>query len=162
MLKFRTMTKGDNPVVPDANRITAIGRILRRTSIDELPQVINVLRGDMSLVGPRPMLPAHSDRVGREHGARFHVRPGLTGTAQINGRNAISWNERLVHDQHWVKNRSVTMALLVLVHTAKVVATGIGIDGHDADDPIVTGVGEPDQRLLDLDPAIEEAANPWT
>lgn len=139
MLKFRSMIVGDNPVIPDASRITAIGGFLRRTSLDELPQLLHVASGNMSLVGPRPMLPEHSDRIGRDGSARFLVRPGLTGLAQVNGRNAISWDERLEFDKRWVQDLGVANAAAILARTASVVVTGSGIDGHDPADPTVAG-----------------------
>lgn len=137
IFKFRTMAPGDNPLVPEANRITPIGRFLRRTSLDELPQLINVLIGDMSLVGPRPMPPELSDRVGRDGGGRFLVRPGLTGLAQVNGRNSIPWEARLIFDQRWVDGIGVRLAVRILARTARVVATGNGIDGHDPQDRLI-------------------------
>ena len=140
MVKFRTMLSGPNPIVPDQSRITPIGHLLRRTSLDELPQLFNVIAGDMSLVGPRPMLPALSNRVGRGASLRFAVRPGMTGLAQVNGRNAISWEQRLRYDQIWVDALCVSAATQVLAQTASVVVSGNGIDGHDPADPLIADV----------------------
>ena len=137
MFKFRTMLSGPNPIVPDDSRITPIGRFLRRTSLDELPQLFNVIAGEMSLVGPRPMLPSLSARVGRGVSLRFAVRPGMTGLAQVNGRNAISWEQRLRYDQVWVDTLSVSAATHVLAKTSRVVMSGSGIDGHDPADPLI-------------------------
>ena len=137
MVKFRTMQTGPNPIVPDQSRITPFGRLLRRTSLDEMPQLFNVITGDMSLVGPRPMLPALGNRVARGDAVRFAVRPGLTGVAQVNGRNAISWQERIGYDQQWVDEVSVRAAAKVLAQTARVVVSGEGISGHDPDDPLI-------------------------
>ena len=98
MRKFRSMRNGNNPVIPDPNRITAIGAILRRTSLDELPQLFSVLDGSMSLVGPRPLLPQQLSALTPTQHLRFTVPPGLTGLAQVNGRNQLSWDERFEFD----------------------------------------------------------------
>ncbi len=157
MVKFRTMTPGDNPLIPEATRITPIGRFLRRTSLDELPQLLNVLIGDMSLVGPRPMLPELSDRVGRRGGSRFLVRPGLTGLAQINGRNSISWDARLIFDQRWVDGIGIRLALRILAHTARVVASGQGIDGHDPQDRLIMGAELDTHTAADPQPELDRS-----
>ena len=96
--KFRTMLDGDNPIIPSADRITAVGRVLRRTSLDELPQLINVARGEMSIVGPRPTLAYQVERWTDRQRGRLAVRPGLTGLAQVNGRNDLAWSERIEFD----------------------------------------------------------------
>lgn len=137
IIKFRTMFTGPNPVIPDGSRITPIGGLLRRSSLDELPQLLNVIMGDMSLVGPRPMLPSHGRRLGRGDSLRFVVRPGMTGLAQVNGRNAITWEQRIRFDQMWVERISVPTAIRVLGQTARVVISGYGINGHDDTDPII-------------------------
>ena len=137
IIKFRTMLAGPNPIIPDQSRITPLGRILRRTSLDELPQLINVARGDMSLVGPRPMLPSHGRRLGRGDSIRFLVRPGMTGLAQVNGRNAITWAQRIEFDRMWVERVGVISAITVLSKTALVVLSGYGVEGHDETDPII-------------------------
>ncbi len=135
--KFRSMHNGDNPLVPDPSRITPIGTLLRRTSLDELPQLLHVLRGQMSLVGPRPMLPEQSDGLTAEQARRHTVRPGLTGLAQVNGRNAIAWEERLAFDCAWAADPTASSYLRILVRTVRVVVTGAGIAGHDPSDPLV-------------------------
>ena len=137
IIKFRTMLAGPNPIIPDQSRITPLGRILRRTSLDELPQLINVARGDMSLVGPRPMLPSHGRRLARGDSIRFLVRPGMTGLAQVNGRNAITWAQRIEFDRMWVERVGVISAITVLSKTALVVLSGYGVEGHDETDPII-------------------------
>lgn len=150
LIKFRTMLPGPNPIIPSGERITRIGRILRRTSLDELPQLINVLRGDMSLVGPRPMLTTHAQLVDAAFENRFFVRPGLTGIAQVSGRNAIAWNERLALDSIWVEQISVRTAIRVLSKTGKVVVTGEGVVGHCPHDPFLA-----DERVVDVGTVIE-------
>jgi lipopolysaccharide/colanic/teichoic acid biosynthesis glycosyltransferase len=145
VLKFRSMLAGDNPLVPAPDRITPVGRWLRRFSLDELPQLLNVAKGEMSVVGPRPFLPAQAERCSAHQRGRFAVRPGLTGWAQVNGRNAIRWAERMELDVEYVQRQSLRFDLRILAATARVVLTGAGADGHDPDDPFVldgsTGTG---------------------
>lgn len=119
-LKFRSMTDArdaEGKLLPDEERLTSFGRWLRRSSLDELPQLINVLRGDMSLVGPRPLLmeylPLYSARQARRH----DVRPGITGWAQVNGRNAISWEEKFEYDVWYVEHQSLALDLRILFMT---------------------------------------------
>ncbi|MBQ7235345.1 MAG: sugar transferase [Kiritimatiellae bacterium] len=125
MMKFRTMRDGD---APDVERITRLGRILRATSLDELPQLFHVLSGRMSLVGPRPLparyLPRYSPRQARRH----EVRPGITGWAQVNGRNALSWDEKFRLDVWYVDNRSFALDVKILFMTAAKVFRRDGID----------------------------------
>ena len=107
LYKFRTMTNSvgkDGNLLPDAQRITKFGTFLRKTSLDELPQFFNVLKGDMSFIGPRPLLVRYLPYYTAEESLRHNVRPGITGLAQINGRNALSWNERLAFDVAYAKN----------------------------------------------------------
>jgi lipopolysaccharide/colanic/teichoic acid biosynthesis glycosyltransferase len=136
VVKFRTMVAGDNPIFPDATRITSAGKWLRRLSLDELPQLINVARGEMSIVGPRPTLAYQVDRYTEHQRLRLCVRPGLTGLAQINGRNALSWGERIEHDITYVKTQSVRTDLRILLGTLTVVLSGEGAEGHPTDDPL--------------------------
>jgi lipopolysaccharide/colanic/teichoic acid biosynthesis glycosyltransferase len=125
LYKFRTMNdarKPDGSLRPDAERLTALGQFLRRTSLDELPQLWNVLRGDMSLVGPRPLLVEYLERYTPEQARRHDVPPGITGWAQIHGRNAISWEEKFQLDCWYVDHWSLALDLQILVRTvAKVV-----------------------------------------
>lgn len=133
MRKFRTMTDardGAGNVLPDAERLTAFGRWLRSTSLDELPELWNVVRGDMSLVGPRPLPLSYLPRYTPVEARRHEVRPGLTGWAQVNGRNATSWEERLAMDVWYVDNRSLWLDVRILVKT---VATVLRRDGISAD-----------------------------
>jgi lipopolysaccharide/colanic/teichoic acid biosynthesis glycosyltransferase len=114
--------------LPDAERLTPLGCFLRRTSLDELPELLNVLKGEMSLVGPRPLLmrylPYYSDREWKRH----FVPPGITGMAQISGRNLISWDERLAHDVWYVENWSLTLDIGILAKTVFKVAGGCGVE----------------------------------
>jgi lipopolysaccharide/colanic/teichoic acid biosynthesis glycosyltransferase len=125
-----------NPAFPDQGRVTRAGRALRRLSLDELPQLLNVLRGDMSLVGPRPTLEYQVERYNERQKQRLVVRPGLTGLAQLNGRNSISWAERIEWDIDYVKRQSLWLDLRLLVSTPLTVLTGRGVSGHPTDDPL--------------------------
>ena len=142
--KFRTMVHGDNPLIPDASRITGVGHWLRRLSLDELPQLLNVARGDMSVVGPRPMLPFQAERCDEHQRQRFAVRPGLTGWAQVNGRNALSWPERIELDVEYVERQSPLLDLQIIGRTAGALLGGSGVEGHAADDPFVLQAGDTD------------------
>jgi lipopolysaccharide/colanic/teichoic acid biosynthesis glycosyltransferase len=137
LYKFRTMTDtrdASGHLVPDAERVTPLSRLVRRLSLDELPQLWNVLRGDMSLVGPRPLLMSYLDRYTRDQARRHELKPGITGWAQVNGRNAISWREKLDLDVWYVKNRSFTLDLKILLMTAGRVfqRQGISAAGHES------------------------------
>jgi lipopolysaccharide/colanic/teichoic acid biosynthesis glycosyltransferase len=111
----------------DRERLTRIGRFLRSTSLDELPELWNVLRGDLSLVGPRPLLPEYLPRYTSEQARRHAVKPGITGWAQVNGRNALSWDDRLALDVWYVDNWSLALDLRILARTLWTVATRRGI-----------------------------------
>lgn len=124
LLKFRTMRTGAGS---DAERLTPFGRWLRRTSLDELPELLNVLKGDMSLVGPRPLLMAYLPRYTPEQARRHEVRPGLTGWAQVHGRNAQSWDERLKLDVWYVDHHNLMLDLRILALTVWQVLAGRGI-----------------------------------
>jgi lipopolysaccharide/colanic/teichoic acid biosynthesis glycosyltransferase len=120
LLKFRTMTdarKPDGGLLPDRERLTRFGRFLRSTSLDELPELWNILKGEMSWVGPRPLLMKYLPRYSPEQARRHEVKPGLTGWAQVNGRNAISWEERLWLDVWYVDNRSLALDAKILLMT---------------------------------------------
>lgn len=145
LLKFRTMTEArgsDGKLRPDADRLTSYGRWLRSTSLDELPELWNVLKGDMSLVGPRPLLIEYLPRYSAEQARRHDVRPGLTGWAQINGRNSLSWPEKFSMDVWYVDNVSLTLDLRIIGRTLSAVARrqGISADG-DATMPPFAGNG---------------------
>ncbi|MGI6649748.1 MAG: sugar transferase [Bacillota bacterium] len=120
MYKFRTMTDARDArgnLLPDEQRLTPIGKFLRKTSLDELPELINVLKGDMSLVGPRPLLMRYLDRYTPEQAKRHGVKPGITGWAQVNGRNALSWEEKFTLDVWYVDNCSLWLDLKILALT---------------------------------------------
>lgn len=132
MIKFRTMIDArgvDGALLPDVERLTRFGRFLRATSLDELPELWNVLKGDMSLVGPRPLLmeylPLYSPEQARRHG----VRPGITGWAQVNGRNAITWEQKFTYDIWYIENQSFWLDIKIICMTIKKVMAREGISG---------------------------------
>ncbi len=132
-LKFRTMTHAhdaEGRLLPDAQRLTALGRFLRSTSLDELPELINVIRGEMSLVGPRPLLSQYLNRYTEEQMRRHEVKPGITGWAQIHGRNDLDWNQKFALDLWYVDHRSFWLDLTILAKTAKLVLNREGIVKH--------------------------------
>jgi len=148
LYKFRTMsnaTDAAGKLLEDAERVTGIGRFLRRYSLDELPQLWNVLRGDMSLVGPRPLLVEYLPLYSAEQSRRHEVRPGLTGWAQVNGRNAQSWEERLSLDVWYVDHRSFWLDLRILWLTVIKVLRSEGVNrpGHATMPPFTGSRGEP-------------------
>lgn len=139
ILKFRTMIDRPGPdglPLPDAQRLTRFGTLLRRSSLDELPELVNVLRGDMNLVGPRPLLVEYLPLYDGQQARRHEVRPGITGWAQINGRNAIDWDRKLALDVWYVDNRSFALDLRILALTVlKVIAReGISSPGSATTD----------------------------
>jgi len=130
MIKFRTMTDERGPdgnLLPDAIRLTPFGRFLRASSLDELPELWNVLKGDMSLVGPRPLLMEYLPLYDSNQNKRHEVRPGITGWAQVNGRNTVSWDERFGMDVWYVENQSFVLDLRILLMTIKKVIVREGI-----------------------------------
>jgi len=160
ILKFRTMKDArdhDGQPFSDADRLTALGRFLRSTSLDELPELWNVLRGDMSLVGPRPLLPEYLPYYTQEQARRHEVRPGITGLAQVNGRNQLDWKRRFQTDVHYVDRVGFLLDLKILFKTMAAVASrsGVSAEGHatmprftgtdrlslDGDDIVVLGAG---------------------
>lgn len=135
ILKFRTMLDArapDGRQLPDHERLTPFGRRLRSTSLDELPELLNVLKGDMSLVGPRPLIMAYLDRYTPHQARRHEVRPGITGWAQVNGRNAVDWDERFDMDVWYVDNHSLLLDLRILWLTVLTVLRrdGVSAEGH--------------------------------
>ncbi len=135
ILKFKTMSdmvNGDGDLLSDSERITSFGRLVRKTSLDEIPQLINVLKGDMSLVGPRPLLVDYIMLYSDEQARRHEVKPGVTGWAQVNGRNAVSWDAKLKFDVWYVDNLNFLLDLRILFQTLFNVMLGKGItqQGH--------------------------------
>lgn len=143
MIKFRTMRDAigeDGQQLPDRERLTELGRFLRSSSIDELPELLNVIRGDMSIVGPRPLLMDYLPLYSPEQARRHDVRPGVTGWAQINGRNAIAWEEKFAFDTWYVDNRSLWLDLKIIWLTALKVVKRDGISAAgEATMPKFTG-----------------------
>lgn len=129
MIKFRTMLAGD---APDEQRLTRFGKLLRATSLDELPELWNIFVGDMSLIGPRPLLPEYLPHYSDREKTRHRMRPGVTGLAQVSGRNALDWNARLEKDVEYVERFSLKLDAWILWRTVMVVLqrTGISADGH--------------------------------
>jgi sugar transferase EpsL len=135
LLKFRTMSDSrdaEGNLLPDGERLMAVGRFLRSSSLDELPELFNVLKGDMSLVGPRPLLMAYLDRYTPQQARRHEVRPGITGWAQVNGRNALSWEEKFELDGWYVDNVSLGLDLKIIALTVWKILRRDGISqaGH--------------------------------
>lgn len=133
VVKFKTMTdakdSGGN-LLPDEKRLTKVGKFIRSTSLDELPQLWNVLKGDMSLIGPRPLLPEYLPLYSPEQSRRHNVRPGITGWAQINGRNAISWKQKFEYDIYYVDNISLALDIKIICLTIKKVFIREGISSE--------------------------------
>ncbi len=135
MYKFRSMTDArdvNGSLLPDIDRFTRFSSFLRKSSLDELPELVNVLKGDMSLVGPRPLLMQYLKRYSAEQARRHNVKPGITGWAQINGRNSISWEEKFKKDVWYVENQSIWLDMKILILTIAQVykREGIHQDGH--------------------------------
>ncbi|WP_454085380.1 sugar transferase [Georgenia sp. Marseille-Q6866] len=142
LLKFRTMssaTDHEGQLLPDHERLTRLGRFMRSTSIDELPELVNILRGEMSLVGPRPLLPRYTAYFTPKELRRFEARPGLTGLAQVNGRNEASWDDRLSHDVAYVDGWNIFLDARILARTVQVALTRSGF------------AADPRGQMLDLD-----------
>ena len=130
LIKFKTMNDKKNSMgelLPDINRLTKVGVFVRKTSLDEIPQLINVLIGDMSIIGPRPLLPEYLPLYNKAQKKRHNIRPGITGWAQINGRNAISWKKKFELDVWYVNNQSMFLDLKILLLTIKKVIKSDGI-----------------------------------
>jgi len=149
LYKFRTMRDArdaQGTLLPDARRLTRLGAFLRATSLDELPELVNVLRGDMSLVGPRPLLMEYLPLYSPEQRRRHDVRPGVTGWAQVNGRNALTWREKFALDIEYVEHVSLGLDLRILILTIVSVARSEGIShsGHVTMQPFRGGHGRDD------------------
>jgi len=131
LYKFKTMIDAFDEkgrLLPDSKRLNKLGRILRRTSFDELPTLINVLKGDMSIVGPRPLLVEYLDRYTPEQARRHEIKPGITGWAQVNGRNAITWEEKFIYDVWYVDSWSLWLDIKIIFMTILKVIKGEGIN----------------------------------
>ncbi len=140
IVKYKTMTDEEDPtgnLLPDSERLTKIGSFVRKTSIDEIPQLFNVLKGDMSIVGPRPLLPQYLELYNAEQLKRHEVKPGITGWAQVNGRNAISWLKKFEYDVWYVEKQSFVLDLQILFKTIKkvVISEGINADNMATTEP---------------------------
>ena len=134
IIKFKTMNnrKGkDGELLSDSDRLIILGKIIRKTSLDEIPQLLNVIKGDMSLVGPRPLLVEYLPLYNKEQAIRHNVRPGITGWAQVNGRNLISWEEKFKLDIWYVENQSFLLDLKILILTIKKVFMREGISSNN-------------------------------
>lgn len=150
LIKFRTMTEAsdaDGRLLPDAQRMTRFGRFLRGTSLDELPELINVFKGDMSLVGPRPLLVEYLERYSPEQARRHEVRPGITGWAQVNGRNLTDWTQRFEYDVWYVDNHNLLLDLKILLLTLLKTMTreGISGEGHATMGEFMGSAGQADE-----------------
>ena len=135
IIKFRTMNNVKNQhgiLLPDYHRLTFFGNMLRKTSLDELPQLLNVIKGDMSLIGPRPLLPEYLPLYSEEQRKRHDVKPGITGWAQINGRNAVSWEEKFKLDIEYVNHLSPLLDLKIALITIKKVISRHGVNVNNA------------------------------
>ena len=133
IIKFKTMTDGKDAtgnLLPDAQRLTALGSFVRKTSLDEIPQLLNVIKGDMSLIGPRPLLPQYLPLYNSVQKRRHEVRPGITGWAQVNGRNAISWEQKFEYDVWYVDQLSLALDVKILISTVKKVFVREGISAE--------------------------------
>jgi len=131
IIKFKTMTDEkdrNGNLLPDDKRLTGVGKFVRKTSIDEIPQLINVLKGDMSLIGPRPLLPQYLPLYSERQKKRHEVKPGITGWAQVNGRNAISWTKKFEYDVWYVENLSFGLDVSIIFKTIKKVIISEGIN----------------------------------
>ena len=134
VIKFKSMTDerdAEGKLLPDAQRLTRVGRFIRSTSLDELPQLFNVLKGDMALIGPRPLLPEYLPLYSKEQARRHEVRPGITGWAQVNGRNAISWTKKFELDVWYVDHVSLGLDLRICFLTLQKVLKRTGINSEE-------------------------------
>lgn len=147
IVKFKTMTDqvdSHGNLLPDADRLTTMGKVVRKTSLDEIPQLINVLKGDMSLIGPRPLLPEYLSLYSEKHRRRHEVRPGITGMAQVKGRNEMKFSERFENDVYYVDNLSLLLDLKILFLTIKSVLfkSSTIVHGQTVDDVDDLGISK--------------------
>lgn len=135
IVKFKTMTDkkdADGKLLPDAQRLTLVGKFVRKTSLDEIPQLLNVVKGDMSLIGPRPLLTHYLHMYNEFQNRRHEIKPGITGWAQVNGRNAISWDKKFEYDVWYVDNMSLSLDIKILFKTILKVFKSDGINTANA------------------------------
>ncbi len=159
LLKFRTMREAvgpDGTPLPATERVTRLGVLLRRTSLDELPELWNILKGDMSLVGPRPLLMEYLDRYSPEQMRRHDVKPGLTGLAQVSGRHLLDWNERFKLDLWYIDHWSLRLDARILKATIAKVVKGSGLPPASTGENVFTGSGSGAARSSDLAPSQAE------
>ena len=146
IIKFKTMTdKTDENgnLLPAIERVTKVGNLCRKLSLDELPQLINILKGDMSLIGPRPLLPEYLELYNKRQNRRHEVSPGITGWAQVNGRNAISWEQKFEFDVYYIDNQSFLLDIKIIFMTINKVINRKGVNNSDsADMPVFKGTKE--------------------
>lgn len=148
MVKFRTMKDAfdlDGNPLPDSERLTAFGKMLRATSLDEMPELWNVIKGEMSIVGPRPLLMEYLPLYNSEQAKRHHVRPGITGHAQVNGRNAISWGKKFELDTWYVENQSLWLDFKIMLKTVKKVIAKDDISA-EGEATMIKFTGTPEQK----------------
>ena len=172
LYKFRTMSgarAADGRLRPDRERLTRLGRLLRRTSLDELPELVNVIRGDMSLVGPRPLLMEYLPRYTREQARRHDVRPGITGWAQLNGRNSLPWDRRFALDVWYVEHQSFRLdtriLLLTVWHTLAQVGVsqpGEGTEEHFRGNVTATDASAPSMPASNMPASNMEEVPRWS
>ena len=151
LIKFRTMTNQrdkDGNLLPDDKRLTAYGKFLRCTSLDELPELFNILKGDMAVIGPRPLLVEYLPRYNSEQKHRHDVRPGLSGLAQVNGRNAITWEQKFKYDVEYVKNVTFLGDVKIILTTLMKAVKREGISGANGEATMTAFMGtpEPEQK----------------
>lgn len=135
IIKFKTMNDkkdADNNLLPDSERLTKIGMFVRKTSLDEIPQLINVIKGDMSLIGPRPLLPEYLSLYNDFQKQRHNIKPGITGWAQVNGRNAISWEKKFEYDVWYINNLSFSLDIRILLKTIQKVVKRESINADNS------------------------------
>ena len=146
IIKLKTMNDNndsDGNLLPSLERVTKTGDICRKYSLDEIPQLINILKGDMSLIGPRPLLPQYLEHYSEEQNKRHNVLPGITGWAQVNGRNTISWEKKFEYDVYYVKNQSFSLDLNIIFKTIDKVINRKDINNSESDNmPMFTGTEE--------------------
>lgn len=149
LIKFRTMTcekDADGKLLPDDKRLTAYGKFLRSTSLDELPELFNIFKGDMAVIGPRPLLVEYLPRYNSEQKHRHDVRPGLSGLAQVNGRNAITWEQKFKYDVEYVKNVTFLGDVKIILTTLKKAVKREGISGAHGEATMSAFMGTPEPK----------------